>query len=63
MKIAKAVTMLELECSASARHALLPEVEAGYVEVGDLPWTEIDFPEDVKRAEGILEELRALGVE
>jgi choline kinase len=29
----------------------LPEVEFGHERVDDFPWTEIDFPEDVGRAE------------
>jgi choline kinase len=31
--------------------ALLERVEVGYEPVDDMPWTEIDFPEDVRRAE------------
>lgn len=31
--------------------ALMQEVEIGYELVDGLPWTEIDFPEDVRRAE------------
>jgi len=42
---------------------LLPSIEAGYIDVGGLPWTEIDFPEDLEKAEGILGALRAEGLE
>ena len=30
--------------------ALMAEVDCGYEEIGDLPWTEIDFPADLDRA-------------
>lgn len=30
---------------------LLAEVEVGYEPVAGLPWTELDFPEDLVRAE------------
>ncbi len=59
--------------SASARAAdsercthyrwLHSEVEAGYIDIGGLPWTEIDFPEDLEKAERILEALRAEGLD
>jgi choline kinase len=40
---------------------LLESVEAGYETVGGLPWIEIDFPEDVERAEQeILPRIEAL---
>ena len=39
----------------------LGEVNVGYEEVGDLPWTEIDFPEDLERARGeVLDAIQAL---
>ena len=28
----------------------LAEAEVGFERVGDLPWTEVDFPEDLRRA-------------
>jgi choline kinase len=34
--------------------ALMRECEIGYVTAEDLPWTEIDFPEDVERARELL---------
>lgn len=34
----------------AAVDALLAHHPVGYVEVGDLPWTEVDFPEDLARA-------------
>ncbi len=37
-----------------ALNVLMQEVPCSYVEVGDLPWTEIDFPEDVAKAEAVL---------
>lgn len=45
-----------------ALNVLLQEVPCAWVDVGGLPWTEIDFPEDVAKAEKVLERLRALGV-
>jgi choline kinase len=39
---------------------IMQEVPCGYIEVGDLPWTEIDFPEDVTKAEKILEKIESL---
>ena len=41
-----------------ALNAFLPTIEAGYVDVGGLPWTEIDFPEDVAKAEQVLTRIR-----
>jgi choline kinase len=38
-------------------HALLPEIEARYLRVGGQPWTEIDFPEDLEKAERVLKAL------
>ena len=46
-----------------ALNAFLPEIEAAYVDVAGLPWTEIDFPEDVGTAEQVLARLRELGLE
>jgi len=43
--------------------ALLPEIEAGFVSVEGLPWTEVDFAEDLLKAESVLAELRGLGFE
>jgi choline kinase len=34
--------------------AWLSQAVVGYEEVGDLPWTEIDFPEDAEQAQGEL---------
>lgn len=34
----------------SAIDRFLPQSPVGYVKVGDLAWTEIDFPADVERA-------------
>jgi choline kinase len=34
-----------------ALHILLPRVHVGWVDVTGLPWTEIDFAEDLRRAE------------
>jgi len=42
---------------------LLPSIEAGYIDIGGLPWTEIDFPEDLEKAERVLEALRAEGLD
>ena len=42
-----------------ALNVLMQEVSCGYIEVGDLPWTEIDFPEDVKKAETVLAKIKA----
>jgi len=36
--------------------SLMRECEIGYVTAGDLPWLEIDFPEDVVRAQALLKE-------
>lgn len=36
-----------------AIHEFLPRVQAGYADVSGLPWTEIDFPEDVAKAEAV----------
>ena len=45
----------------SAIDTFIKEFYAGFVPVGDLPWTEIDFPEDVVKArEVILPLIRAL---
>lgn len=41
--------------------AALARLEVGYVEVGDLPWTEIDFEEDLARArQELLPQVEAL---
>jgi choline kinase len=42
-----------------ALNVLLGEVPCVAVPVGDLPWTEIDFPEDVEKAEKVLAKIRA----
>jgi choline kinase len=44
-------------------NVLMQEVPCAYIEVGDLPWTEIDFAEDLVKAETILAKLRATGAE
>ena len=45
----------------NAIDAILGQVEVGFVEVGDLPWTEVDFAEDLRRArEEILPRVEAL---
>jgi choline kinase len=41
-----------------AVHTLLPKIQAGFLDVGGRPWTEIDFPEDLERARQVLEQLR-----
>jgi choline kinase len=41
----------------------LPSIEAGYIDIGRLPWIEIDFPQDLEEAERIFEALRAEGFE
>ncbi|MBI2898891.1 MAG: phosphocholine cytidylyltransferase family protein [Planctomycetes bacterium] len=46
-----------------ALNALMQEVPCAFVETGDLPWTEIDFPEDVAKAEKVLARLKEMGVE
>lgn len=46
-----------------ALNALVQEAPAAFIEVGDLPWTEIDFQEDLVKAEKILARLREMGVE
>jgi choline kinase len=43
--------------------ALMAEAPFHFIKVGDLPWTEIDFEEDLVKAERILARLRELGVE
>ncbi len=43
----------------AAVHALLLKIEARYISVAGLPWTEIDFPEDLEKAEQVLEDLSA----
>jgi choline kinase len=40
--------------------ALMRECEIGYVTADDLPWLEIDFPEDVERAQALLREQAAV---
>ncbi len=40
---------------------LLEEIPGAFVEVGDLPWTEIDFEEDLKKADRILAHLQEMG--
>jgi choline kinase len=42
---------------------LMQEAHASFIPVGDLPWTEIDFAEDLAKAETVLAKLKALGVE
>jgi choline kinase len=32
----------------------LQKAKVGYEPVGDLPWTEIDFPEDIQKAETLI---------
>ena len=45
-----------------ALHQLLGRVPVGWVDVTGLPWTEVDFAEDLRRAEtDVLPRLRALG--
>jgi choline kinase len=47
-----------------ALHSLLQRVHVGWVDVTGLPWTEIDFAEDLRRAEDeILPRVRALDQE
>jgi choline kinase len=46
-----------------AINALMAEAPFAFIEVGDLPWTEVDFEEDLLKAEQILAQLRALGLE
>ena len=46
-----------------ALRALMAEAPFGLVEIGDLPWTEIDFEEDLVKAERVLARLRELGAE
>ncbi|MBI3270130.1 MAG: phosphocholine cytidylyltransferase family protein [Planctomycetes bacterium] len=46
-----------------ALNVLLDEAPAAYIEVGDLPWTEIDFAEDVQKAERVLARVRESGAE
>ena len=38
----------------SALDTFIQEFPAGFVPVGDLPWTEIDFPEDVVKARDVI---------
>jgi choline kinase len=57
-KFARTAPEIEYEESFST---LFESVEAGYETVGGLPWIEIDFPEDVERAEReVLPRIRAL---
>lgn len=57
--IADGQTRVEYE---AAIDLFLKDHPAGYVKVGDLAWTEIDFPEDVHKAETqILPVIRAQG--
>jgi len=45
-----------------ALHRLLARVPVGWVDVTGLPWTEVDFAEDLQRAESrILPEIESLG--
>lgn len=44
-------------------NVLMQEARATFIPVGDLPWTEIDFAEDLAKAETILAKLKALGAE
>jgi choline kinase len=45
-----------------ALHRLLARVPVGWVDVTGLPWTEVDFAEDLRRAETqILPEIESLG--
>jgi len=45
-----------------ALHQLLARAPVGWVDVTGLPWTEVDFAEDLRRAEAdVLPRLRALG--
>jgi choline kinase len=53
---------IEVEYEESL-NALMAEAPFAFIEVGDLPWTEIDFEEDLVKAERILARLRELGVE
>jgi choline kinase len=46
-----------------ALNVLMQDVPCAFVETGGLPWTEIDFPEDVARAEQIFARLKAMGAE
>ena len=45
-----------------ALHRLLAQVPVGWVDVTGLPWTEVDFAEDLRRAEmQVLPEIERLG--
>jgi choline kinase len=56
--IAEGQTRVEYE---AAIDLFLKDNVAGYVKVGDLAWTEIDFPEDVEKAEReVLPAIRAV---
>jgi len=45
----------------NAVDAILGQVEVAYAEVGDLPWTEVDFADDLRRArEEVLPRIEAL---
>jgi choline kinase len=45
-----------------ALHRLLARVPVGWVDVTGLPWTEVDFAEDLRRAEAqILPKIESLG--
>jgi len=46
-----------------AINSLMAEAPVAFIEVGDLPWTEIDFEEDLIKAEQVLSRLRLMGVE
>ena len=42
-----------------ALNSFFPEVEARTISVAGQPWTEIDFPEDLMKAERVLKSLSA----
>jgi len=44
-----------------ALHRLLARVPVGWVDVTGLPWTEVDFAEDLRRAEQILPRIESIG--
>jgi choline kinase len=58
--VARDVIDVEYE---DALNVFLQEVPCAAIEIGDLPWTEIDFQEDLVKADRILARLRELGVE
>ena len=50
--VGKCITRGELDSEyEDALHEFFAQVPVGYETIGGLPWTEIDFPEDVVRAE------------